>query len=146
VSRIAPQIPAELSTLHVAPYTAPFWEAALEHRLVAQRCPKCGEFRMPPSPFCWACRAHDADWVELPGTGTVFTYNVTRKALLPLLADMIPYVVAVVDLDGAPGARLVSNLLDIDPDDVRIGMRVKVAWDDIHERTTIPRFVPLGTD
>ena len=57
----------------------------------------------------------------------------------------MPNVVAVIDLDGAPGCRLVSNVLQIEPEAVEIGMPVVVAWDDIDETVTIPRFVPDGS-
>ena len=133
-------MPADITGLQPDVWTAPFWEAALEHRLVAQQCTACSEFRMPPAPFCWNCQSQDAQWVDLPGTGSVFTFNVTRQALIPQLKDYVPYVVAVIDLDGAPGARFVSTLVDVDPEEVRIGARVRVFWDDVHERTTIPRF------
>lgn len=49
------------------------------------------------------------------------------------------YAVGVIALDGAPGARLVATIVDTDPDTVTIGMPLTVGWDDIHDRTTIPR-------
>jgi uncharacterized OB-fold protein len=137
-------LPAELADLHPDPHTEPFWEAAREHRLVAQRCGKCATFRMPPGPFCHVCRSQDVDWVELPGTGTVFTYTVTRHALIPAMRDAVPYAVVVVALDGAPGTRLVGTFVGGDPDTVSIGTRVAVAWDDLDEFTTVPRFRELS--
>lgn len=135
-----PSMPAALAELHPDVWTAPFWQAARAHRLVAQRCAACGAFRMPPTPFCQQCRSQDDEWVDLPGTGTIYTFNVTHQALIPQLADHVPYVVAVVDLDGAPGARLVTNIVDTDPARVAVGDRVRVDWDDVHAHTTIPRF------
>jgi len=140
--RVAPQMPEVLARLNPDPWTAPFWQAAREHRMVAPRCRACGAFRMPPTPFCWKCRKQDVDWVELSGRGTVYTFNVTRQALLPFLRPAVPYVVAVVELEGAPGVRLISNVIDVDPSLVRIGMPVRVAWDDVDDDVTIPRFVP----
>jgi hypothetical protein len=141
-TRLAPQLPASLARLAPDAWTEPFWRAAREHRLVAPRCRACGAFRMPPGPYCWRCRTQPVDWVELSGRGTVYTCSVTRQALVPFLREAVPYVVAVVELEGAPGVRLVGNVLDVDPAEVRIGMPVRVAWDDIDEATTIPRFVP----
>ena len=134
----------EIAALNPDTWTAPFWEAALEHRLVAPRCTACNAFRLPPAPFCWRCRKQEAEWVELTGEGTVYTFTITRRALIPQLEGCIPYVVVVVDLDGAPGARLIGNLLGSDPDTVHIGMRVRVQWDDVTDDTTIPRFVANG--
>jgi uncharacterized OB-fold protein len=99
---------------------------------------------MPPSPFCWKCRSQDVDWVELSGRGTVFTFSVARHPFIPQLADAVPYVIAVVELEDAPGVRLIANVIDIDPEEVRIGMPVSVAWDDIDANTTIPRFTPVA--
>ena len=141
-TRIYPEMPAFMANLSPDEWSAPFWVAANEHRLVAPRCTTCATFRMPPTPFCWNCRHQEVEWVELPGRGTIFTFIVTRQALIPELVDAIPYTVAVVELEGASGCRLVSNILQADPDELEIGMPVKVAWDDVTETVTVPRFVP----
>jgi uncharacterized OB-fold protein len=143
-TRIFPEMPAFMADLAPDPWTEPFWAAAREHRLVAPCCTACGAFRMPPAAFCWRCRNQEVELVELSGRGTVFTFVITRQALIPQLADAVPNVVAVVDLDGAPGCRLVGNVLRVEPEAVEIGMPVVVAWDDVDETVTIPRFVPAG--
>jgi hypothetical protein len=135
-------MPASLARLAPDAWTEPFWLAAREHRLVAPRCKECGAFRMPPAPYCWQCRTQAVDWVALSGRGSVYTFSVARQALVPLLREAVPYVVAVVELDDAPGLRLVANVIDVDPAQMRIGMPVRVVWDDVDEATTIPRFVP----
>jgi hypothetical protein len=141
-TRIFPEMPDFMANIAPDVWTAPFWEATREHRLTAPKCTSCGEFRMPPAPFCWNCRTQGLEWIELSGRGTVFTFVIVRKALIPQLADAIPNVVAVIDLEGAPGCRLVGNVLQIEPEAVEIGMPVVVAWDDIDDMVTIPRFVP----
>lgn len=125
-------------------WTQPFWSAAAEHRLVCARCGGCGTFRMPPSPFCHACRSQEVDWVQLGGEGRVYSYTVIRRAVVPMLRDSVPYVVAVVELPDAPGVRLVTNIVDVDPDEVHIGMPVAVGWDDVAEGVAIPRFRSAG--
>jgi len=124
--------------------TAGWWEAAAEHRLVVQRCDDCGRTRHPPGPVCPACRSLAAGWAELPGTGSVFTFTVVRQAFLPALAGQLPYVVVAVDLDEAGGARIVSNLVDVDASDVEIAMRVQVVWEDMGPQLAVPRFVPAA--
>ncbi len=123
--------------------TASWWEAAAAHRLVVQRCASCGTTRHPPGPVCPSCRAQGAEWAELPGTGHVYTYTVVRQAFLPSLAELVPYVVAVVEPDGAQGARLVSNVVDVEPEDVEIGMAVEVVWEDMGPELALPRFRPV---
>jgi uncharacterized OB-fold protein len=139
-SRPLGALPASLAELHPDPWTEPFWRATAEHRLVCARCTSCGTFRMPPAPFCHVCRAQEVAWPELPGTGVVYTFTVVRHAVATVALGHLPYVVAVVELDGAPGARLIANILGADPSVVEIGRRVHVRWDDVGPRTTIPRF------
>ena len=137
--------PNILTATHATAMTQPFWDAALEDRLVAPKCTKCGTFRMPPSPFCFICQTRDVEWVELPGTGTVYTFTVVRHPLHPDLAAICPYVSGVVELDGTQGAgaRMLVNIIDCDPDAVRIGDRVQIAWDHVNDEMTTPRFRPL---
>ena len=97
--------------------------------------------RVPSAP---GAASTASEWSELPGSGTVFTYTVVRQAFIPSLADRIPYVVIAVDLDGADGARIVSNLIDIDPADVSIGMRVDVVWEDMGPELALPAVPPGG--
>ncbi len=122
--------------------TAGWWEACLGHRLVVQRCTSCGTTRHPPGPLCPSCRQGSAQWSELAGTGRVYSYTVVRQAFLAALADTVPYVVAVVEPDGADGARFVSNVVDCDPEDVRVGMAVEVVWEDMGPDLSLPRFRP----
>jgi uncharacterized OB-fold protein len=129
-------------------WAAPFWHAATEHRLVGPRCTTCGSFRLPPARHCWSCRAQAVEWIELPGTGTVFTFTVIRHPLRPDLAEYVPYVPALVELDEAPGYRLITNVVECDPADIRAGMRVQVVWDTYTPPdgggapVTVPRFMP----
>jgi uncharacterized OB-fold protein len=137
-------MPASLTELHPDAWTAPFWAATARHQLICARCGDCGTFRMPPSPFCHQCRSQRVEWTDLPGTGTVYTFTVVRHAVIPDARPAVPYVVAVVDLDGAPGCRLIANVVAAAPDSVEIGQPVRVSWDDIAEGVTIPRFAPAG--
>ena len=124
------------------PDTAGWWEAAAEHRLVVRTCDECGTQRHPPGPVCPNCRSGLAHWAELPGTGTLYTYTVVRQAFVPALADRLPYVVVAVDLDGASGIRLISNLVDTDPSEVEVGMPLEVVWEDMGPGLALPRFRP----
>jgi uncharacterized OB-fold protein len=92
-------VPATMTDPFADDLTKPFWDAALEDRLVVPRCTNCGTFRLPPGPFCFACRHQAVEWVELPGTGAVYTFTVVRHPLAPHFAEIVPYVTAVVELD-----------------------------------------------
>ena len=97
---------------------------------------------MPPTGFCPGCRQQSVEWVELSGRGTVYSFTITHQPLIPQLRDYIPYVVALVEPDDAPGIRLATNLVDADTEAVHVGMAVHVVWDDVHENATVPRFTP----
>lgn len=142
MARTMPNMPADLVDLHPDTWTEPFWLAARQRRLVAPRCTSCRTFRMPPGPFCPKCRHQDVEWVELSGYGNVYSYTISHQALIPELAEFVPYIVAVVEFNDAPDIRLVTNLVDTEIDQVHVGMPVVVTWDDVHDNATIPRFRP----
>jgi uncharacterized OB-fold protein len=130
------------SVIHLTPnvWTEPFWDAAAEHRLVIPRCTTCGAHRLPPAPFCWNCRAQGVEWEEHDGSGTIYSFTVVRHAVIPDVKDALPLIAAVVELDGIEGGRLVGNVVDCEPEDVKIGRRVTTDWYDVRERETVPVF------
>ncbi len=140
------KFPTILKETHADSLTQPFWDAAKEDRLVCQHCTNCGTFRMPPSPFCFNCQSRDHDYPELPGTGTVYSFTVVRHPLHPDLAECCPYVSGVVELDGTQGAgaRMLVNIIDCDPDAVRIGDKVEIVFEHVTEEMSTPRFRPLS--
>jgi uncharacterized protein len=127
--------------------TQPFWDAALQGRLVAPKCGNCGTFVLTPQPFCFNCQHRAFEWVELPGTGTIYTFTVVRHPLSPALADIVPYVSGIIELDGTQGAgaRLMLNITDCDPDGVRIGDRVRVWFDKVSNTYAVPRARPVAS-
>jgi uncharacterized OB-fold protein len=139
-------LPEELGELHPDQWTAPFWEHAREHRLVAARCTRCDAFRpMPPGSFCWECDGDEVAWIELSGRATLHSFTIVRRAVASSLEGVVPFVIAIVDLDGAPGVRLMTNIVDVEPEAVRTGMALTVVWDDLASGVTIPRFAPVGS-
>ncbi|MEY2524010.1 MAG: uncharacterized protein QOJ66_2575 [Ilumatobacteraceae bacterium] len=137
--------PVSLVALNPDVWTQPFWDAAAQHRLVCARCAACGSFRMPPGPFCPTCRSQAIEWVELPGTGELFTYTVIHHPIIPELRESVPYVIGVVSLDDAAPARLVANVVDVTIAELEIGMPLNVVWEPVREGVVIPRFGPAAT-
>jgi uncharacterized protein len=128
--------------------TQPFWDAALEGRLLGSRCTNCATFVLPPTPRCFNCQHQEFAWVELPGTGTIYSFTVVRHPLGAHLRAVVPYVSAVVELDGTQGAgaRMLVNIIDCDPDQVRIGDKVRVVFDKVSDTLAVPRFAPAGPE
>ena len=140
VTQVAP--PSERPGPIVTEDSAVFWDAAAEHRLVGQRCTRCATLRHPPRPMCPHCGSLEVEVVELSGRGTVYSYALLHHPQHP--AFDYPVVAVLVDLD--EGIRLVSNLTDIDPADVRIGMRVEVAFVDTADGAALPVFHRAPTE
>jgi hypothetical protein len=123
--------------------TLPFWQAAAEHRLVVQRCAACDHTRHPPAPVCPECRSEAAEWLELDGRGEIYTYTIVHR---PLAAGQtLPFVIAVVALEGSGGLRMISNIVGADPASIGIGMAVELVWEDMSADLAIPRFRPVPT-
>ena len=119
----------------------PWWEAAAEHRLVVQRCAACQHTRHPPAPVCPKCRSAEADWKEVSGAGEVYTFTTVHR---PVAADMeLPFIIAVIALEGSGGLRMISNLVEVSPEEVEIGMPVELVWEDMSDDLAMPRFRPV---
>ncbi|GAB2982013.1 Zn-ribbon domain-containing OB-fold protein [Amycolatopsis acidiphila] len=141
MTALATALPGENVHITTDPYTEPFWQAAKEDRLVAAKCAGCGTFRMPPTPFCPNCQSREVEWAQLAGRAVVYSFSVVHG--FPGLPD-ITLVAAVLELPDAPGARLVSNVIDVDPAQVRIGDEVEVLFSPIAEGWKLPLFRPAG--
>lgn len=122
-----------------APATAPFWEAAGRHVLVAQRCEDCGDARWPATELCPQCWSADQTWTEISPAGELYSYIVYYRALDPTKKGDIPYVVGRVLTDDGP----VFNVrLDVTPNEAKVGMRLTASWDDVTDEVTLLRFEP----
>ena len=139
MSTLATTLPTESIHITTDGWTEPYWEAAKDGRLAAPRCRACGTFRFPPSPFCPECRSQDTEWVTLSGRASVFSFSVVRG--LPGQPDLL-LVPAVFDFTDAPRVHLVSNIIDVAPEDVTIGMPVDVVFIDIADGWKLPVFRP----
>ncbi|MFI0961325.1 Zn-ribbon domain-containing OB-fold protein [Streptomyces sp. NPDC021080] len=140
---MATALPSEQVRITTDPTTEPFWQAAKERRLVAPRCGACGHFRLPPTPYCPECQSAEVDWVELAGRAVVYSFAVVHG--FPGLPD-VTLVPAVVDLPDAPGARLVSNIVGVDPEAVEIGMELTVDFHPIADGWLLPVFRPAADE
>jgi hypothetical protein len=122
--------------------TEPFWLAAVEGRLIAPKCDNCGTFVLPPKPYCFNCVGESFTWTDLPGTGAIYTLTIIRHPLHAGLKDVVPYVSGVIDLDGTQGAgaRLFGNIIGCDPEEMRIGDQVEVAFEPLSETYAMMRF------
>lgn len=127
--------PAKLLKPSVSRDTAFFWEGVTAHELRIQRDGD-GVLRHPPVPATWKPREADGsvpetDYVVASGTGTVYSYVVHRAPKVP--GRQLPFVVALVELDEG-GVRMLGELRGVAPEDVTIGMPVRVTFLDFPAR------------
>jgi uncharacterized OB-fold protein len=104
-----------------------FWTAGAEGQLRFLRCQACSTFIHPPRPVCRRCLSEKVAPETVAGTGTIDTYTVNYQAWRPDLE--VPYVIARVAIDGAPGVFLTTNIVGCAVDAVEIGDRVRVKFE-----------------
>lgn len=106
----------------------PYWEACNQERLVMQRCTACHKFRWHPAPLCTHCSADGYVWEPLSGHGRITTWTVITHPVHPAAIARVPYVVVEVEFDEQPGLRMLSNLVDTDPDDITFDAPVRLGF------------------
>jgi hypothetical protein len=119
--------------------SAPYWQGLHDGKLLVQRCRDCGEVQLYPRDRCLGCRG-PVDWVEASGRATVYSFTVIRQNYARPFRDWIPYVVALVDLEEGP--RLMTDLVDCEPDDVQVGMAVEARFEVVSDTAGIALFAP----
>jgi len=121
------------------PDSEPFWRATKEHELKYQQCNDCNTVVFYPRQHCTNCGSADLTWKTSAGRGKVYTFSVIRQNRSSFFRDLVPYVLAYVDLD--EGFRVMTNIVDIEPEKVRCDMPVRVKWED-YEEVALPLFAP----
>lgn len=120
--------------------TAPFWDAAADHRLVAPRCQACRTLVLPPDVVCGRCQSTDPAWVweDLSGRGRLRSWTIGRRSFLPGFDD--PPVIIDVELIEQDDLRIISRLLDGPEAELQVGAGVTVAFDDVTDEVSLPVF------
>lgn len=118
-----------------------FWTGGAEGELRIQHCQDCGTWNHPPRPFCPKCLSENVKNDPASGLATIETYTLNYRAWGPGME--VPYVIAVVVLDEQPGLRMTTNIVGMPPEDVRIGMRVRVTFEQ-DEGVWLPMFAPIA--
>jgi uncharacterized protein len=119
--------------------TREFWAAAAEGTLLLRWCRRCDAAVWYPRTICPVCHEADTYWRQASGTGTVYSYTVVRRAA-GAYKDAAPFVLAYVEL--AEGPRIMTNLVGISPDSVRIGQAVHAVFDTAGPDAALVRFAP----
>ncbi len=130
-----PEPPALIMRPPYSPDTEFFWQGTAVGELRIQRCGACGALRHPPGPACLACGATEKQEYQVAaGTGTVFSYVVHRHPPVP--GKQLPIVIALVEL--TEGVRMLGELHGVSPEQVRIGMPVRIAFSRVDDELVLP--------
>jgi hypothetical protein len=116
----------------------PFWTATLERKLLVQECSVCGRRQLYGRSLCTNCHSAALAWIESSGQGTIYSRTIIRQNPSRSFKHMIPFVVALVDLDDGP--RLMTNVVGTPAEEVEIGARVRVVFEPVSDAAALPLF------
>lgn len=122
------------------PLSEPYWEGCRAGELRLQQCAGCQRHQFYPRLMCSRCGSRDLSWQRASGRGTVASFTVIRRGVSD--AYPAPYVVALIDLQ--EGVRMMSTLVGVDPDAVRVGDPVQVEFETLSEAIALPVFRPVA--
>ena len=118
----------------------PFWESAAKGELRVQKCLTCGHYEWTPQAACSRCLTETLSWERCSGRGSIYSYSIVWRPQDD--SFRAPYVVAIVELD--EGVRMLTEIINVDPSGVEIGMPVQVAFG--RSGPPLYHFEPLGGD
>jgi uncharacterized OB-fold protein len=117
-----------------------FWAGCNRDELLMQRCSACGKLRWLPQPMCPSCHSLDREWVKMSGKGQVYSYTIIPHPVHPAAVARVPYNVALVQLDEDPELIMVTNLVGVPNEKIRIGMPVRVVFEEHAPGVKLPKF------
>lgn len=122
-----------------------YWSALSEGRLTAAHCELCGHWFWYPRARCPACTGAEVVMATIGGEGRVYSFTVNRRPAGPY-RGVDHLVLAYVDL--VEGPRVLTQIVDVEPADVHIGMPVTAVRVTGPEGAALQRFTPRreGTD
>jgi len=125
---------------HLDEENRPWWEALKRHELYLQKCRDCAAIRYYPRAQCPECLSPRTEWVRASGRGKVYTFTATWQNQAAGFRESLPYVMAYVQLDEGP--KMLTNIIDCGPEQVKIGMPVEVVYEDVTAEVTLAKFRP----
>ena len=120
--------------------TLPFFEGAKQGILRLQTCGDCARWMYPIKKRCQQCGSDALAWKDASGKGTVYAHAKLHRQYHPRHEDKLPIVIAWIDLE--EGVRMLSNLCEVDPAQIEIGMPVRVAFEQRADDVTYFCFEP----
>ena len=122
--------------------TAPFYDGARAGRLMLQHCTACNGWSFPVRERCPHCFANKLEWRAASGRGTLYTFAIMHQVMNPGFAGAVPYNVCQIDLE--EGVRMVSNVVGVANDALKIGMKLEAVFEDVGNGVSVPKFRPVA--
>jgi len=122
-------------------WSAPYWKAARDGKLMIQQCADCGRNTFYPRVVCPFCFSDRLNWIESSGRGTVYSFSVVENNAPSAFMHDAPFVIAIVRL--GEGVQMMTNIVGCDPKEVRCEMPVEVVFERLTDDVTLPKFKPL---
>lgn len=123
---------------------AAFWTGGADGHLNLYRCADCGAWSHPPMPRCRECLSENVGPEAASGRGVVYSFTINHQPWAPGLT--VPYVLAMVAPEEDETLRLFTAMVEVAPEDVRIGLPVQAVFVDIGEDVFLPVFAPRTED
>ena len=124
------------------PETKPFWDACKNHELLLPKSKETNEFFFYPRALSPGDDMAEVEWGKASGKAKVWTFSIHHMGPTKAYKGDGPYVVALVET--TEGVKMMTNIVECDPNDVHIGMDVEVVFDDVTEEVTLPKFKPAA--
>lgn len=122
------------------PWNRRYFESGLSGLMVLQRCLACRRLIYYPRSACPHCLSPDYEWEEMKGAGEVYTYSIVWRPQHEFFNDAVPIVLATIRL--VEGPLVVSTVVNCPPESIEIGMRVRVVFDRVNDKISLPKFEP----
>ena len=121
--------------------TRPFWDSCNKHELRMQFCKMCNDWIWYPKAWCPSCGNRETlEWRRLSGNGTVYSFTVIRQVIdnSPAFQADLPFVIGLIELEEGP--RIYLNATGAKPEEVAIGDKVSVYFEDATAEISLPKF------
>ena len=115
-----------------------FWDGLEVGELRIQRCQKCERLHHPPVVRCPGCGGYELDWKVASGRARLYSHVMPEYPRFPAFEP--GYVVGLVELE--EGTRLLTNVVDVDPEAVEVGMPLELVIRSDNSDHPLPFFRP----
>ncbi|MFA7554852.1 MAG: OB-fold domain-containing protein [Spongiibacteraceae bacterium] len=114
------------------------WQKNLEEGVL--RLPQCGackQWNWYPLPVCRGCGKTDFIWTEIPLSGTLFSWTRVHRNFTGQDMGPMPYTVALINLDGVPGARVPARFMGENPLSLQLDHSVNLVYQQIQGKPVL---------